>query len=101
MKNLLALIGALIVGFAVVGWYMGWYKLGVTKSTDGNLHVETNVNTNKVVEDSSDALKRAGQFIDNHAAQGDKNAAPTAGATPGPQSEQKVSIFGLDLTPKK
>ena len=40
MRNLLALVGAAVIGFGVAGWYFGWYQLGVTKSNDGNLHVD-------------------------------------------------------------
>ena len=101
MRNLLALVGALVIGFGVAGWYLGWYKLGITKTTDGTLHVETNVNTKKVVDDSGDALKQAGAFLGNHLekAATDANASqqPTPGTTPGPQ-EKKVTIFGFDLT---
>ena len=101
MKNLLALVGAVVIGFGVAGWYLGWYKLGFTKTTDGNLQVETNVNTKKVVDDSGDALKQAGAFLGNHLekAATDANASqqPTPGDTPCPQ-EKKVTIFGFDLT---
>jgi len=100
MRNLLALIGAAVVGFAVIGWYFGWYQLGVTKSTDGNLHVETQVNTKKVVDDSGTAIKKAGELVGNHldkAAQDGQQ--PTPGATPGPQDQQKVTFLGFDLTP--
>ncbi len=27
MKNLLALVGAAVVTFAGLGWYLGWYNL--------------------------------------------------------------------------
>jgi autotransporter-associated beta strand protein len=37
MRNLFALIGVTVVGFLGVGWYMGWYKLSVSKTTAGNL----------------------------------------------------------------
>jgi len=108
MKNLFALIGALVVGFAVAGWYLGWYQLGFTRTSDGNLRVETNVNTKKVVDDSGEALKKAGAFVGDHL---DKTAAdasssagqqPAPAATPAPpEKDAKVSIFGIDLTPKK
>jgi hypothetical protein len=108
MKNLLALIGALVVGFAVAGWYLGWYQLGFTKTSDGNLRVETNVNTKKVVEDSGEALKKAGAFVGDHldktAADASTTAAqqPAPAAAPAPQDKDaKVSIFGIDLTPQK
>lgn len=100
MRNLLALIGALVVGFAIVGWYRGWYQLGVTKSTDGNLHVETNVNTKKVKDDSSAVVKQAGEFVGSHLEKANADGKqPTPGTTPGPQDQQKVTLFGFDLSP--
>src|SRR5438046_142610 len=53
MRNLLALIGLLVVGFAGVGWYMGWYKLSFARTTDGNLEIKTDVDTKKVGQDTS------------------------------------------------
>lgn len=98
MRNLLALVGALVVGFAVVGWYRGWYQLGVSKTTDGNLHVETNVNTKKVTDDSGAALKQAGDFVGSHLEK-PKDGQPTPGTTPGPQDPaNKVTLFGFDLS---
>jgi hypothetical protein len=99
MRNLLALVGALVVGFAVVGWYLGWYQLGVSKTTDGNLHVETNVNTKKVVDDSGAAIKKAGELVGSQLEKANKDGQPTPGTTPGPQDQSKVTIFGFDLSP--
>lgn len=101
MKNILALIGALVIGFVVVGWYLGWYQLGITKTPDGTLHVETNVNTQKVANDSGDAFKKAGAFVSDHLEK-PQSPPPPAGSTPGPQDQSqtaKVTVFGLDLSP--
>ncbi len=108
MRNILALIGALVIGFAVAGWYCGWYQVGVTKSADGNLRVETNVNTKKVADDASTAWKKVettvGQQLDKNVPE--TPVAPTPVATPAPPdtpatTDTKVKIFGVDLTPKK
>src|SRR5438067_7434707 len=40
MRNLLALIGALVVGVGGLGWYLGWYKVQVGKAPDGNVRIE-------------------------------------------------------------
>jgi hypothetical protein len=88
MRNLLALFGLLVIGFVGVGWYMGWYKLSVTKSSDGHLEIKTDVDTKKVGADSSDALNKLGTVISNQAekaAQDAKTALPPVPAvTPGP-----------------
>ena len=88
MRNTLALIGALVVGFAGVGWYLGWYKLNVAKTTDGNLRVETNVDTSKVVKDTEAGAKHVGELIGDHLEKARQDAKtgpqPTPGTTPGP-----------------
>jgi hypothetical protein len=100
MRNLLALIGAVVVGFAVIGWYCGWYQLGISKTTDGNLHVETRIHTRKVVDDSGHALKKAGELVGTQLDKTSQDGSqPTPGATPGPQDQPRVSIFGFDLSP--
>jgi hypothetical protein len=93
MRNLLALIGALVVAFAALGWYLGWYKINVTKSNDGNLNIETKVDTKKVVDDTNDRLKRAGELLGSHLDKASQDAKagpqPSPGTTPGPQTERK------------
>lgn len=106
MRNLLALIGAVVVGFAVLGWYLGWYQLSLTKTNDGKIRVETDVNTKKVVEDSGDAIQSAGSYINSHLDKAGQDAKagqqPAPATTPGPAEAPKsgVWLFGIDLTPK-
>ncbi len=96
MRNLLALFGLLVLGFGGGGWYMGWYKLSVTRGTDGNLEIKTDVDTKKVTTDSSEALKNISSVVGNQvdkAAQEAKAVAPasTPGATPGPVTPAQPS----------
>jgi hypothetical protein len=89
MRNALAVIGLLVIGFAGLGWYLGWYKLSYSRNTDGNLQITTDVDTKKVGHDATEAIKNAATAISNHAqqaAQDAKNSAPTGapGGTPGP-----------------
>src|SRR6185312_1068406 len=89
MRNLLALVGIVVIGFAGLGWYMGWYKLSFTRSSDGNLEIKTDVDTKKVGTDSSEALKNLGHAIGNQAEKAAQDAKGTAPAgtpvgTPGP-----------------
>lgn len=96
MKNILALIGLLVVGFAAVGWYCGWYKLSVGKSTDGNLQINTQVDTKKVADDSTAFFDKMGKMIGDRAEQGKPASAP--GATPGPGGTGKEAFSGGWLT---
>jgi hypothetical protein len=68
---------------------MGWYKLNFSKTDEGNLQIQTDVDTKKVGTDSSEFMKNVGAVIGSHvdkAAQDAKSSAPntTPGTTPGP-----------------
>lgn len=104
MRNLLALVGLAVIGFGGVGWYMGWYKFNVAKSSDGTLQITTDVDTKKVSSDSSDFLKNVGAVIGNHvekAAQDAKTSAPSTapGGTPGPVTPSAQSNIKLPEIP--
>jgi hypothetical protein len=88
MRNLLALIGLLVVGFGGIGWYCGWYKLSVEKGRDGNLQIETEVKTKKVVEDSSSFFQKVGKIASDKLEKEGKDARPIGApvATPGPST---------------
>jgi hypothetical protein len=51
MRNLLALLGAAVVTFAVVGWFLGWYSVKATPGKDGQTHVHIGLNTDKIKTD--------------------------------------------------
>lgn len=95
MRNLLALIGLVVVGFAAIGWYCGWYKITVTNGTEGKPEVKTTVNTDKVTEDSTAFFKRMGQLVSEKAKQtesqdGQPSVAPSN--TPGPIAPVKGDV---------
>ncbi|QDU21154.1 hypothetical protein [Urbifossiella limnaea] len=105
MRNMLALVGALVVGFGGVGWYLGWYKLSVTKSSDGTLQVTTNVDTSRVVKDAGEGARHVGEFIGTQVESAKKDAANTPvtpAGTPGPKAvptpaESGAWLFGIDF----
>ena len=103
MRNLLALFGLLVIGFAGTGWYMGWYKLSYSRNTDGNIQIKTDLDTKKVESDSSNWFKNAATVVGTQAekaAQDAKTNAPEGapGATPGPGGSSPSSPFN-PLTP--
>lgn len=51
MRNLLALVGLVIVLFFGIGWYRGWYTFEVEPGTDGKKKIELNVDTRKIESD--------------------------------------------------
>jgi hypothetical protein len=58
MRNLLALLGAVVVTFAVVGWFRGWYHVKTSKGADGNPQVNIDINSPKIQEDLSQSRQR-------------------------------------------
>src|SRR3954451_8984387 len=102
MRNTLALIGALVVGFGGVGWYLGWYKLSFARSPEGNLEIKTDVDTGKVTHDAGDGVKQIGTFLDRQPAHPQQPAPPAntpAPATPAPAgATSDTTVFGFDLS---
>ena len=103
MRNILAAIGALVVGFGGAGWYFGWYKLNVTKAPDGNPQITTTINTQKATEDVKTGTKRGWDLIEDQArkAAEENKGNATPAATPGPISTpqpadapQSGGVFG-------
>ena len=77
MRNLLALFGLLVIGFAGTGWYMGWYKLSYSRTTDGTIQIKTDVDAKKVESDSSNWIKNAATTIGTHAEKATQDAKTT------------------------
>jgi hypothetical protein len=61
MKNLLALIGLVVVLVAGLGWYLGWYKL---TSEAGNLKVD--IDTKEIRDDLKKGREAVGKILDEH-----------------------------------
>jgi hypothetical protein len=65
MRNLLAFVGFVVVGFLGLGWYLGWYSIGAKTNTNGKLEFSGEVNVDKVKGDFGKGLSKTGQFIDS------------------------------------
>jgi len=100
MRNLLALVGLLVVGFAVVGWYCGWYTVSVNREPDGNLNIKTQVNTEKVSTDSSAFFEKVGQLVGER---GEKGQTPQTqpAKTPAPTAPAKDNADGWFTSPSR
>jgi hypothetical protein len=82
MRNMLALVGLLVVVGGGAGWYLGWYKVSFTRGTDGTLQIKADVDTTKVETDSSSFFKKAATAVGNHL---DKSGdVPAPAGMPGP-----------------
>jgi len=59
MRNILALVGLIVVVFVGAGWYFKWYQFVVTPSLDGKQHIQVDVDTKKIGEDA----KKLGETV--------------------------------------
>jgi hypothetical protein len=69
MKNLFALVGLLVVGFAGAGWYLGWYKFSEQTDSQGHIQLKVNVDPNKIKADGK-KLETAIENVGSKATQG-------------------------------
>lgn len=59
MRNLLALLGALVVTFLVAGYFLGWYSIQSVPSSPGHHKVNIDVDGTKIRQD----LNKSGEQI--------------------------------------
>ncbi len=64
MRNLLAMVGLIVVAFIAVGWFRGWYTFSLTPSADGKQRITVDVDTKKLSSDGQHSTQRVGEFID-------------------------------------
>jgi hypothetical protein len=51
MRNLLALLGALLLLMAGLGWYLDWFKVKTQPAAEGHHDVHIDINTTKIGQD--------------------------------------------------
>lgn len=68
MKNILALVGLLVVGFAGTGWYLGWYKIGTEPAGSGHTKINADVDTEKIKQDLQNGAKKISDYVAPHKA---------------------------------
>lgn len=82
MRNLLALGAAALLGFAGIGWYLGWYRIESAPTSTGR-HISIDLNTPKIKEDVGHGKEKLRDIL----ASDDKstsNAPPAGGVRPVP-----------------
>ena len=62
VKNLLALGAAALIGFAGIGWYLGWYKIQTTPTASGE-KVTIDLNTPKIKEDVAHGKEKLRDYL--------------------------------------
>lgn len=69
MRNLLSLVGLVVVVFVGCGWYFKWYQVSVTPGTDGKQHIAVEVDTKQIGKNLGEAKETVGKFISERASQ--------------------------------
>jgi hypothetical protein len=64
MRNTLALVAAVVLAVAGLGWYLGWYQVKSTPLPDGHREIKIDVNGQKIAEDVNKEIKQGSQKLD-------------------------------------
>ena len=64
MRNTLAMLAAGALGFAGLGWYLGWFHVRSTPASNGHREINIDVDTKKIAEDVNKEIKQGSQKID-------------------------------------
>ena len=83
MRNLLALAALALLAFAVVGWYLGWYRLQTEPTGDGHRQVTIDIDGKKVGQDLKRGEEKLHDLVENKGTTPAQPAAP--GTAPGAQ----------------
>ncbi len=93
MKNLLALVGALVVTFAAAGWYLGWYQVQTTTDANGHREVNIDLNTKKIQADIHKGVEKVEKTIEH------KQTTGTDIPTPPPLPPETATTVRPAVTP--
>jgi hypothetical protein len=81
MRNLLALLGAALVAFLGLGWYLNWYQITPKPATaSGHRSIEIDINSKKIGQDMEAGTEKLHDLFDGDAK---KPTSPAAASMPG------------------
>jgi hypothetical protein len=84
MRNILALVAAVLILGAGLGWYLGWFHVQTTASSDGHQHISIDVDGKKVVGDIKHGVHEGAEKVED--------LLKKEGVTPPPGSSPRVQI---------
>lgn len=58
MKNMLAFLAAVLIGFLGVGWYLGWYTFKPVSSSGGSHSFNVNIDSAKIKSDIAKGVQK-------------------------------------------
>src|SRR4051794_37032495 len=80
MRNLLAILGAALVAFLAVGWYLDWYHITPKAgATPGHRSVEIDINSRKIGADVHRSVEAGSEKVHELL---DKDGKPVAATAP-------------------
>jgi hypothetical protein len=66
MRNLLALLGAALVVFLGLGWYLEWYQISTKPSSaPGHRSIEIDINSKKIGQDVQHGIDAGSEKLQN------------------------------------
>jgi hypothetical protein len=68
MRNFLAFVGAAIVVFLGLGWYLGWYNITPEKTDTGKTRIQVDINKDKISNDVKRGASNVEGFIEKQKA---------------------------------
>ena len=87
MKNILALVGLVIVLFVGLGWYLGWYKVATEPAADGHRKINVDLDTKKITTDIKSGTQKVGDVIHPD----------SKGTSPTPEKKPDGQASGLQI----
>jgi hypothetical protein len=80
MRNLLALLGLVLLAFLGLGWYLDWYRVTPKPASDsGHRSVEIDINTKKIGADVHRGVEAGEQKLHDLLNKGQPAAPPKPG----------------------
>jgi hypothetical protein len=86
MRNILALVGAAVVAFLAVGWYLGWYQVSSPSTAPGKPGVHVDINSEKISEDVKKGVTKGEEIVEtlrDKSAEAKPGQPATTATTPG------------------
>ncbi len=96
MRNLLALLAAVVLIVAGLGWYLGWYHVQTTPTADGHREIKVDVDTKKITADVKKGVQEGTQkveeFVNKNGGGAPPTGAPPRVVTPSPVSPPTMPV---------
>ncbi len=64
MRNLLALLAAVVLVVAGLGWYLGWFHIRATPNGDGHEQISIDVDKKKIAADVKQGVQEGSQKVE-------------------------------------